>query len=84
MIMIMQTNTQPDEQTKISNKNIRVFHAFFFSAKKTVVFQLLRGIDKLAETVAVTLGPRGRNVLLDKAGLVAGLVMRLVKVGLCC
>ncbi|CAK9104468.1 unnamed protein product [Durusdinium trenchii] len=28
--------------------------------------QLLRGIDKLAETVAVTLGPRGRNVLLDK------------------
>lgn len=27
---------------------------------------MLRGIDKLAETVAVTLGPRGRNVLLDK------------------
>jgi hypothetical protein len=27
---------------------------------------LMRGIDKLAETVAVTLGPRGRNVLLDK------------------
>jgi chaperonin GroEL len=27
---------------------------------------LLVGIDKLADTVAVTLGPRGRNVLLDK------------------
>ncbi|CAE6972680.1 groL1 [Symbiodinium natans] len=27
---------------------------------------LMRGIEKLAETVAVTLGPRGRNVLLDK------------------
>jgi len=27
---------------------------------------LMRGIDKLAATVAVTLGPRGRNVLLDK------------------
>ncbi|CAK0857436.1 unnamed protein product [Prorocentrum cordatum] len=26
----------------------------------------MRGIDKLADTVAVTLGPRGRNVLLDK------------------
>eukprot|EP00930_Biecheleria_cincta_P079956 TRINITY_DN679_c0_g1_i1.p1 TRINITY_DN679_c0_g1~~TRINITY_DN679_c0_g1_i1.p1 ORF type:complete len:653 (+),score=164.81 TRINITY_DN679_c0_g1_i1:135-1961(+) len=27
---------------------------------------LLRGIEKLADTVSVTLGPRGRNVLLDK------------------
>jgi len=27
---------------------------------------ILRGIEKLADTVAVTLGPRGRNVLLDK------------------
>ena len=33
--------------------------------------QLLRGIDKLAETVAVTLGPRGRNVLLDKGDFAA-------------
>jgi len=24
------------------------------------------GIDKLADTVGVTLGPRGRNVVLDK------------------
>jgi len=31
-------------------------------ARKSV----LSGIDKLANTVAVTLGPRGRNVLLDK------------------
>ena len=29
----------------------------------------MRGIEKLAETVAVTLGPRGRNVLLDKASM---------------
>ncbi|MDR1999829.1 MAG: chaperonin GroEL [Frankiaceae bacterium] len=28
---------------------------------------LERGIDKLADTVKVTLGPRGRNVVLDKA-----------------
>jgi len=27
---------------------------------------LLRGIDKLADTVKVTLGPKGRNVVLDK------------------
>ena len=27
---------------------------------------LLRGVDKLAETVKVTLGPQGRNVVLDK------------------
>lgn len=35
---------------------------FSDEARKAV----LRGIDKLADTVAVTLGPRGRNVLLDK------------------
>ncbi|KAI9590858.1 TCP-1/cpn60 chaperonin family-domain-containing protein [Syncephalis fuscata] len=28
---------------------------------------LLRGVDKLADAVAVTLGPRGRNVLIDQA-----------------
>lgn len=28
---------------------------------------LLRGIDKVANTVKITLGPRGRNVVLDKA-----------------
>jgi len=27
---------------------------------------LKEGIDKLANTVRVTLGPRGRNVILDK------------------
>ena len=27
---------------------------------------LLRGIDKLANTVKITLGPKGRNVVLDK------------------
>ena len=27
---------------------------------------LLKGIDKLADTVKVTLGPKGRNVVLDK------------------
>lgn len=29
---------------------------------------LARGVDKLANTVKVTLGPKGRNVVLDKAG----------------
>jgi len=28
---------------------------------------LERGVDKLANTVKVTLGPRGRNVVLDKS-----------------
>ena len=27
---------------------------------------MLAGIDKLADTVKITLGPRGRNVVLDK------------------
>ena len=27
---------------------------------------LLRGVDKLADTVKITLGPKGRNVVLDK------------------
>src|SRR5207248_5672759 len=29
--------------------------------------RMLRGIDTLAEAVRVTLGPKGRNVLLDKS-----------------
>ncbi|RME31111.1 chaperonin GroEL [Candidatus Woesearchaeota archaeon] len=29
---------------------------------------LLRGVDKVADTVKVTLGPKGRNVVLDKSG----------------
>ncbi|MBZ0276708.1 MAG: chaperonin GroEL, partial [Anaerolineae bacterium] len=29
--------------------------------------QLLRGIDQVANAVAVTLGPKGRNVAIDKA-----------------
>ncbi|HDQ15971.1 MAG TPA: chaperonin GroEL [Bacteroidetes bacterium] len=29
---------------------------------------LLKGIDKVANTVKITLGPRGRNVVLDKSG----------------
>src|SRR5574339_352768 len=27
---------------------------------------ILRGVDKLADTVKITLGPKGRNVVLDK------------------
>ncbi|MBR4012798.1 MAG: chaperonin GroEL, partial [Clostridia bacterium] len=27
---------------------------------------LCRGVDKLADTVKITLGPKGRNVVLDK------------------
>ena len=39
---------------------------------KQILFQeearqaIKRGVDKLANTVKVTLGPRGRNVVLDK------------------
>ena len=29
--------------------------------------RMLRGVDTLANTVKVTLGPRGRNVVLDKS-----------------
>ena len=32
----------------------------------TARHNILHGIDKLANAVKVTLGPRGRNVLLDK------------------
>ena len=28
--------------------------------------KLLAGVDKLANTVKITLGPKGRNVILDK------------------
>ena len=28
--------------------------------------QLLKGVDAVADTVKVTLGPKGRNVILDK------------------
>lgn len=28
---------------------------------------MLRGVDKLADTVKVTLGPKGRNVVLEKS-----------------
>ncbi len=42
-------------------------------ASKQLLFEeharqaLLRGVDKVADTVKVTLGPKGRNVVLDKA-----------------
>ena len=29
--------------------------------------KLLAGVDKLADTVKITLGPKGRNVVLDKS-----------------
>ena len=35
---------------------------------------LLRGVDKVANTVKVTLGPKGRNVVLDKSGEATPLV----------
>jgi len=43
-------------------------------AKKQIMFNesarraLLEGVDKVANTVKVTLGPKGRNVVLDKSG----------------
>ena len=37
--------------------------AFDISARD----KLLKGVDKLANSVRVTLGPRGRNVVLDKS-----------------
>ena len=42
-------------------------------ASKQILFDeharqaLLRGVDKVANTVKVTLGPKGRNVILDKS-----------------
>ena len=29
--------------------------------------KLLAGVDKLADTVKITLGPKGRNVLIEKS-----------------
>ncbi|HQT80177.1 MAG TPA: chaperonin GroEL, partial [Rhodopila sp.] len=42
-------------------------------AAKTIKFgadareSLLRGVDLLADAVGVTLGPKGRNILIDKS-----------------
>ena len=36
---------------------------------------LERGINKLADTVKITLGPRGRNVVLDKNSVLLKLLM---------
>ena len=36
--------------------------------------KLLTGVDKLANTVKITLGPKGRNVLLDKQYRYTGLI----------
>ena len=33
----------------------------------TARWDIQRGIDKLANAVKITLGPRGRNVVLDKS-----------------
>ncbi len=33
---------------------------------------MLRGVDKLADTVKVTLGPKGRNVVLEKCYVTRG------------
>lgn len=30
---------------------------------------LMKGIDQLADTVKITLGPKGRNVVLDKSSV---------------
>lgn len=44
-----------------------------YSSHKLIAFgsegraQLAKGVDLLAKAVAVTLGPRGRNVLIDQA-----------------
>src|SRR5687767_112139 len=51
-------------------------------AAKTVRFstdareRMLRGIDILANTVKVTLGPKGRNVIIDKSYGAPSLVVR--------
>ena len=39
---------------------------------------LLEGVNKLADTVKVTLGPKGRNVVLDKKLLVHHLLQMMV------
>jgi len=50
-------------------------------AAKDVVFsqparrRIAHGLDVLANTVKVTLGPRGRTVLLENAASVAGLML---------
>ena len=41
---------------------------------------MIRGVDILANTVKVTLGPKGRNVVIDKSYV----LQELLKMCLCC
>src|SRR5512136_2805924 len=55
----MRTKPPPTERTEMSAKDVK----FSVEARDS----MLRGIDTLAHAVRVTLGPKGRNVVLDKS-----------------
>src|ERR1700710_1126781 len=55
----MRCNVQPQGKTHMSAKEVK----FGVDARD----RMLRGVDILANAVKVTLGPKGRNVVLDKA-----------------
>src|SRR5512136_1338212 len=55
----MRTKPPPTERTEMSAKDVK----FSVEARDS----MLRGIDTLAHAVRVTLGPKGRNVILDKS-----------------
>jgi chaperonin GroEL len=57
--MTAESETNQPEQTPMSAKEVR----FSVDARD----KMLRGVDTLANAVKVTLGPKGRNVVLDKS-----------------
>src|SRR6476619_3161675 len=54
----------PGDDTRYETRNASVAKQLIFD--ETARRSLKRGVDKLADAVKVTLGPKGRNVVLDK------------------
>ena len=71
------TALQPIDDGCASKQRLRKLPAKNLSFGTDARTRLKQGIDILADTVKVTLGPRGRNVILDKKfGTPAGLLRR--------
>src|SRR5712691_10752910 len=59
---VMLSSSEHDQKTRRIRMPAKQLH-FGTTAR----WDIQRGVDKLANAVKITLGPRGRNVVLDKA-----------------
>src|SRR5499425_2163441 len=57
---------RPTRLSNTTHRKFGVFMAKILEFDEDARRALERGVDKLADTVKVTLGPRGRNVVIDK------------------